>query len=419
MISPANPSMPSVAGAIILGKTNLPQLMLMHESDNPVYGVTNNPWDSGRAPGGSSGGEAAIIAAGGSPLGLANDVGGSIRYPAHACGICGIKPTTRRLTNAGARDNLRGLEAILPQPGPLARNVEDLYAALRVLSTLEEGEIDPQIAPVPLGDPAQVDVASLRVGYWTDDRFFQPSPAVVRAVDEAATTLRACGAQVEAFEPPDMHEAVRIYLGLISADGGADAARLVGSSRRDWRVRRLLAIGGAPRWLRRLLGGAARLCGQHRTADMLGMIGRLSADQFWQLSLQRSQYAERFFTAWSDARLDVLICPPHALPAIRHGDSAQLALAGSYCYWANLLGVPAGVVPITRVEAHEQAGRPVSRDLVLKTAHAVDAGSFGLPVGVQVAARPWREDVVLAVMSALEARFRTTNEIPATPIDPH
>src|SRR5690606_20314071 len=138
-------------------------------------------------------------------------------------------------------------------------------------------------------------------------RFFQASPALVRAVHEAVAALRERGAQVEAFEPPDMHEAVRIYLGLISADGGADAARRVGSSQRDWRVERLLTIGGAPRWLRGLLGGLARLGGQRCTAEMLAMIGSLSAHQFWQLSRARAEYAERFFRAWSEARLDVLI----------------------------------------------------------------------------------------------------------------
>ncbi len=116
------------AGAIVLAKTNLPQLMLMHETDNPLYGRTNNPWDLERAPGGSSGGEAAIIAAGGSPLGLGNDLGGSIRFPAHSVGICGIKPTVRRLTNADVRDNLHGMEAILPQSGPLAQSRGGLVA---------------------------------------------------------------------------------------------------------------------------------------------------------------------------------------------------------------------------------------------------------------------------------------------------
>ena len=109
-------------GAIVLGKTNIPQGMLMNETDNPVYGRTNNPWNLERGPGGSSGGEAAIIAAGGSVLGLGNDLGGSIRQPAHCCGICGLKPTSGRLTNTGSFENLRGMEAVGVQPGPLARH---------------------------------------------------------------------------------------------------------------------------------------------------------------------------------------------------------------------------------------------------------------------------------------------------------
>ncbi len=407
------------AGAIVLGKTNLPQLMLMHECDNPLFGRTNNPWNVDRVPGGSSGGEAAIIAAGGSPLGLANDIGGSIRFPAHCCGVTGIKPTTLRLTNAGTRDNLRGMESIRPQPGPIARHVEDLYVALKVLTTLNENEIDSQIAPVPLGNPADVDVSQLRIGVWTDDGCFSPSPAVVRGVEEAAAALRQLGAHVQSFQPPDMHEAVRLYFGLLSADGGADAARLIGSGPRDWRVKRLLLLARSPRLLRWLLAGGASLVGQRRTAALLRMVGRRSADGYWQLSLARAAYAERFFAAWSAARLDALLCPPHALPALRHGDTAHLALAGSYLYWANVLGVPAGVVPVTRVLANEQAGRIPSRDVVLRAAGEVDASSFGLPIGVQVAARPWREDVALAVMQALESHFAKTDDFPQTPVDPH
>ncbi len=405
------------AGAVVLGKTNVPQLMLMHETDNPVFGRTNNPWNLERSPGGSSGGEAAIIAAGGSPLGLANDLGGSIRVPAHFCGICGIKPTTLRITNAGVRDNLHGLEAIRPQPGPLARRVADLELALRVLTTLEPNEIDPQIAPVPLGDPAQVRVDTLRVGMWTDDGFFGVAPAVARAVSEAADALRRMGACVEAFQPPEIPHAVDLYFGILSADGAADAARILGNSRRDWRMNRLIKLAASPAWARSALRASLSAFGQRRTARLLRSLGRRSADGYWQLSAARAAYAERFFEAWSAARLDVLLCPPHALPALMHGGSEHLATAASYCYWVNVLGVPAGVVPITRVRADEESRRESSRDVVERAAAKTEAHSAGLPVGVQVAGRPWREDVVLAVMSALETHFQFQPDFPRTPIE--
>jgi fatty acid amide hydrolase len=406
------------AGAIVLGKTNLPQLMLMHETDNPVYGRTNNPWDLARGPGGSSGGEGAIIAVGGSPLGLANDIGGSIRHPAHSCGVCGLKPTTLRLTNALVRDNLRGMEAIRPACGPIARNVDDLYLALRVLLDGDPRDIDPQIAPVPLGDPRHVDVGGLKVGVWTDDGFFPPAPAIRRAVEESAQALTQLGAQVEPFQPPRIDRAVQLFFGLLGADGGADAERVLGRSPRDWRVRRLIMLCKSPGWLRHLANIPLRWAGQERTAFLLSAIGRRSTDRYWQLSAARVEYAERFFSQWSAAGLDVLLCPPHALPALRHGSTADLPLSGSYGYWANLLGVPSGVVPVTRVRQEEQSDRPASRDLVERAAIAVEQGSAGLPVGVQVAARPWREDVVLAAMKALENHFRPLADYPRTPIDP-
>jgi Asp-tRNA(Asn)/Glu-tRNA(Gln) amidotransferase A subunit family amidase len=406
------------AGAIVLGKTNVPQLMLMHETDNPLYGRTQNPWDLERSPGGSSGGEAAIIAAGGSPLGLANDLGGSIRQPAHACGICGIKPTTLRLTNAGVRDNLHGMEAIRAQCGPLARSVEDLVLALGVLNAAEPHAIDPQVAPVPLGDPAQVRIDKLRIGMWTDDGHFSASPTLRRAVGEAADALGRLGAQVMPFQPPDMPQAVDLFFSLVGADGAADAARILGSSRRDWRNRRMVMICNSPRWLRSVMRAGLSAAGQRRTARLLGAIGSRSADQYWQLCTARAAFAQRFFDTWCAQGLDALICPPHALPALRHGSSEHLATAGSYCYWANLLGVPAGVVPATRVRAGDESDRPASRDIVDRAARRVENGSAGLPVGVQVAARPWREDVVLAVMAALESHFMGQNDFPRTPVEP-
>jgi fatty acid amide hydrolase len=406
------------AGAIVLGKTNLPQLMVLHESDNPLYGRTNNPWNLDRGPGGSSGGEAAIIAAGGSPLGLANDIGGSIRQPAHSCGICGLKPTSLRLTNALVRDNLRGMEAIRPQCGPLARSVDDLYLAMRVLTQGEDDQIDWQAVPVPLRDPGNVRIANLRIGFWTYDGFFSASPALRRAVAEAAEALRRQGAVVEAFDPPDAPEAVRLFFNLMTADGAADALRLLGSSRRDWRISRLVGLARQPSLLRGLLSRTLRATGQARAACLLDAIGGCSADRYWQVSAARANYAERFFRKVSEARLDALICPPHSLPSMPHGATGDLSLAASYCYWANVLGIPAGVVPATRVRPNEESDRPASRDTVERAAIAAEARSVGLPIGVQVAARPWREDVVLAVMKALETHFRAQPDFPLTPILP-
>jgi len=148
------------AGAILLGKTNVPELALAPETDNVVYGCTNNPYDLSRSPGGSSGGEASIIAAGGSPLGLGSDCGGSIRAPAHFCGLAGIKPTTGRVSRTGHFPPVDGLMNRLWQVGPIARFVEDLTLALPVIAGVDWR--DPILVPMTLGDPELVDLKSLR-----------------------------------------------------------------------------------------------------------------------------------------------------------------------------------------------------------------------------------------------------------------
>ena len=144
------------ADAIILGKTNTPELTLSFETDNQVYGRTDNPFDVARTSGGSSGGAAAIIAAGGSPLDIGSDTGGSIRVPAHCCGITGLRPTSGRVPRTGhiVPYGLGSLDS-LTTLGPMARRVEDLALTLPVISGVDWR--DPTVVPLPLGDPKEVD----------------------------------------------------------------------------------------------------------------------------------------------------------------------------------------------------------------------------------------------------------------------
>ncbi len=400
------------AGAIVLGKTNIPQLMIMHETDNPVYGRTNNPWDLSRGPGGSSGGEAAIVAACGSPLGVGNDLGGSIRVPAHSCGIHGIKPTTGRLSNHGTRAGWNGMEAIGNQPGPLARRVEDLELAMNLLAAPGQNVHDHNVPPVPWPNPVDVRVEKLRIGYWKDDGFFSPAPALRRAVDEAVAALISRGAEVEEFTPPDIEEAMRQYFSIVSADAAADSKRLLGDSTRDWRIRRLLMLGSVPGVLRGVTSGAMNIAGQRTMAWLIARTGALSADGYWQVTKQREQYTANFLQQLRKRKLDAVICPPLALPALKHGATDHLVTAASYAMLFNLLNIPAGVVSTTRVTAGEESDRTRSSDMTVRRALEVEADSAGLPVGVQVAAPHWREDVVLAVMGALESGFADKSDYP-------
>jgi fatty acid amide hydrolase len=137
-----------------------------------------------------------------------------------------------------------------------------------------------------------------------------------------------------------------------------------------------------------------------------------SADDFWRLCHQRQNYEERFMAALARDGFDAIICPPHALPAMRHDDGVELMPAASSTFLMNLIGVPAGVVAATRVRPGEESDRRASRDVVLKKAIRTESESAGLPIGVQVAARHWREDVVLAIMRALEEDFRRRSDYP-------
>ena len=205
------------AGAVVLGKTNVSQLLMFVESDNPVYGRTNNPWNLARSAGGSSGGQGAIIAAGGSPLGLGTDIGGSLRIPAAFCGIASLKPTAGRTPDAGRYSVPIGQQAIASQVGVLARQVADVALGTEIVSGGRAPSFEP---PMPLGDYQAVNVAKLRVAYYTDDGTLAPAPALRRAVREAADILRDRGAQVTAWSPPDVPHALELFFSIFTADRG-------------------------------------------------------------------------------------------------------------------------------------------------------------------------------------------------------
>ena len=191
------------AGAILLGKTNCPTYGGGIETDNPVYGRTSNPYDLQRTPGGSSGGEAAIVAAAGSACGVGTDSGGSIRIPAHFCGLAALKPTAGRIPVTGVIDDEGQIGALgdpRTQVGPLARSVDDVALLLRVLAG-PDGR-DGGVPPVPLGNPAEVDVRDLRVAVFAAYDHDAADAATAAVLGDAAAALREAGAAVEEAAPP-------------------------------------------------------------------------------------------------------------------------------------------------------------------------------------------------------------------------
>jgi fatty acid amide hydrolase len=405
------------AGAIILGKTNIIQTLAGPESVNRVYGRSNNPWNLERTPGGSSGGEGAIIAARGSALGLAGDFGGSTRIPAHFCGVHGLKPTSGRLTNDDFATGLLGYgqEVFIPQPGPIARTVADLELAMAVLAETSLNVTHDLVPPVPWPDPSRVRVEGLRIGFYTDNGYFPAAPALRRAVEEAAEALREHGASVAPFTPPDAAEAVRIFLGALSAGGGKDYKRLLGDEKPIPQVAGMFQGLSSPPFVMSIVQKVMAARGQRYLAYMMQCMGVRSTEKYWELVEARTEYRARFLRTLDTGNFDAIICPPFALPALTHGSSEHLFPALSYAFVYNVLGAPAGVVAATQVRPSEESDRDVSRDKADITAQAVERGSAGLPVGVQVVARHWREDIMLAVMAALEAHFRSTPDYPERP----
>ena len=407
------------AGAIVLGKTNVSQSMIYHEADNRLYGLTRNPWDPARTPGGSSGGEAAIIAAGGSPLGLGGDLGGSIRVPAHFAGITGLKPTSGRLTVADTPDDITQSPPQLPfQPGPLARDVADLHLAMSVLAAVSLGAADtsPDAQRYPVELP---DVSGLRVAVQLDDAFFRSAPALRRALREAAADLVAAGATIVEFAPPPLAEAPRLFLRVMAADGGNWLRAGFRGEAPDRRVAGLLKASSIPGVARPFIVVAMRLAGQRHLAFTIGAARPSPASALKRVEAELTSYREAYAHAMDAAGADIVLSPPHALPALRHGASEQLHVgnAAAYAVLYNVLGLPAGVVPVTTVKDGEESDRPASRDQAERAALETERGSVGLPIGVQVAARAWREELVLSAMTAIEQAVRSRGPLPPPPGD--
>jgi amidase len=339
------------AGAILLGKTNTPELTWSFETRNVVYGRTNNPWNPDLSPGGSSGGAAAIVAACGVPFDIGSDTGGSIRVPSHFCGTAGIKPTSGRVPRTGHIVGAAGHAQSLTQLGPMARSVEDLSLLLGIIAG-PDGR-DPFVAPAPLHDPSKVSLRGLRVALHVDNGLRAPSPEFAKVLKAAAGALAGQGVEVEEQRPEALKDVLILDDDLFRSDGGS--------------------------WLRRLLDRAGT---REPSADVAASMGNrlMTSPEF-------SAFLERW-DLWRGSMLrflegfDAILCPPCALDALPHGfsDGPDPNPAFSYTFAYNMTGWPAGVV---------RAG----------------TSARGLPLGVQIVGRPWREDVVLALAGAIERGF--------------
>ena len=260
-------------------------------------------------------------------------------------------------------------------------------------------------------------VEGLRVGMYVDDGILAASHAVVRGVERAAEALRGRGASVRAFAPPDVRGMLSWYLGGLSADGGAGLVAALAGGEVDAVLEPLRRMAAVPARARRLLARAAHALRQPNLALMLDAMGDKTVGELWRLTDLLRTYRTTLVEAMEREQVEVLLCPVFATPAMPHGGSKNFTLASSYSILFNATQLPAGALPVTRVRAGETR-RAHGSDLLVGQAAKIDAASEGLPVGVQVVGRAWRDHEVLAVMEAIEAEVKRDEGYPATPVEP-
>lgn len=343
------------AGAIVLGKTNVPELAVALETDNLIYGRTNNPYALDRTAGGSAGGESAIVAAFGSPVGLGTDAGGSIRIPAHFCGLAAIKPTAGRIPRTGQFPPPLGARASLFHISLISRSVADLGFILPIIAGPDFR--DHAIVEMPLLDFKAVALSALKVAFYTDDGTVGPTDDIANAVQRSVSALRDDGVKICEARPSCVSEAASIYHDISRGDGGAGLRRLqtdIGTVTYSPLFNHALQFSLAP--------------------DMDSRTAVLDAFVRW----------DKFRNTMMEfmGGFDAIISPVLPFTALRHGKSfeSENRAALGYCQAHNLTGWRATTV-------------------------RVGTSDEGLPIGVQIVAQPWREDIALALASVLEDRL--------------
>ena len=352
------------AGALILGTTNCPEFLMAYETANLLHGQTRNPWDVERTPGGSSGGESAAIAAGMSAAGLGSDSGGSVRVPAHFTGICSLKPTPGRIPGRGHLPPCVGPFQILGAIGPMARTVADVALLFRTLSGQDAD--DPASAPVVLREPSLDELRSNRIGFFEDDELVPVTTETRAAVQAAAAALREAGFRVEPFRPSTLELLRKLWWKFFVQCGAMFYAPAIRG-----RESELSPI------FNEFLGIAA-------SAPALTAAELLNA---WaELDLLRAKTLEEM------RKYPVLLCPVASVPAFRHGERTWNVEGRAVDYldawrctqWFNALACPAAVVPVGRTN---------------------EGDGSGLPIGVQIVARPYDDETALGIAAIVDAAF--------------
>ncbi|PGG98786.1 hypothetical protein AJ80_09470 [Polytolypa hystricis UAMH7299] len=421
------------AGAIPYVKTNLPITLLSFESDNPIWGPALNPHSPAYSPGGSTGGESALLAMGGR-IGIGSDVAGSVRVPAAWSGIYSLRCSTGRWPKAGIATSMAGQEGVPSVFSPMARTLNDLTYFTRAIIGMQPWKYDNTVHPITWRHDLENEVKSrkLRIGVMKSDGVVPPTPAIARAVDTTRAALTSAGhTLVDITPPPTANPLVGLDLAsqLLNSDGCATFnSHFRTGEPSDPGAIELTTYANLPRPLKYLYYLYVRYIKRDTTyAFLLRDFGPKSAAEQWKLVARREIYRQTWHTWWSakEQSYDFILCPANATPALPHGAMRDAVTSCGYTFLWNLLDYSCGIVPTGHVDAvkdvlnlpsakttkrqKKNAYKQVLKELGVD--NAVSRGAWkhydaeamsGLPIAVQVVGRRWEEEKVLGFMAVVE-----------------
>ncbi|XP_064649752.1 fatty-acid amide hydrolase 1-like [Lineus longissimus] len=403
-------------GAIPFVRTNVPQSLLSFQCSNPIYGMTVHPHDRSRSPGGSSGGEGALIASGGSIIGMGSDIGGSIRIPSHMCGICGLKTTNGRLSSRGQHPSGSSRPSIAAGYGPMARDVNGLVVVMQALLCPYLFQLDPKVPAIPFRNDIFESKQSLRIGYYVNDGFLQAAPACERAVEVAKGVLERLGHTLVPWCPPNVeHGITYCYKNAVTGDGGASLIKPLKYDKIDEAIAPIYFLLCIPLGIRRIMNFCLRPFSKALSNLFSIGLDLSTISEYWQFHQKVQQYREDVISHWQNNRLDAVICPGFSTPALPK-DKRTVVTIVNYTALYNILDFTAGSLPVTRVTAEDddKLNDYPCRDAIHKLVKKLSANSESLPVNVQCVTLPWQEELCLRVMMEIETALK--GDAPSSPV---
>ncbi|PPQ74612.1 hypothetical protein CVT26_007472 [Gymnopilus dilepis] len=411
------------AGALLHVKTTVPTGLISLETTSDVFGRTTNPYDSQRTVGASTGGGAALVAGGGSKIEIGTDIAGSVRIPAHFCGLWSLKSSSGRFPAWGNKSSMPGLESIPLVVSPLASNLCDLHEFCERVVRADPWRYDHSCIPLPWRSiNLQESGRKLKWGVIWDDGVIPPTPACKRALLETVTSLRNQGHEILDFSPPEICEGLQIGYELLFSDGGLQITNALQKGEEVTpAAKAILNVLSLPRPMKKIL---SRLM---RSRDPLS--SQLYETMHAKTSLQdrknvvaRDEYRAEWHRRWAELDLDFVLTVPIAFPALKNDDSVKATLmSAGYALLFSLLDYTAGVMPVTRVDRlldklpTDFNGTDEYKKLSAagKGAYSVyDANEMhGLPVGVQVVGKKLEEEKVLEGMRIIEVALRESQTV--------